>query len=243
MEAENAGRYRQASSAAPADGEPAVSTAPSWYRRVTFWRSVAGMAFALAIASAAVTGEFSSALIERTRHFHFRMRELSSNISAMRTEIVRADREIEGMRTAAEVDDALKRIIAEPDSRVIRLEAPGRAIRPSGVIAFSPRLRRAAIDIDDLPALPDGGAYVVWWTCGKHAALRATELNRLSADQAATVIALPAGDKIIEGAIVTAESKVAKLPGSRAQTASDPVLIGMVSSSRARPEISRHKGG
>ena len=158
MEARNAGRFGQGPSAASVERVPAAASVPPWYRRVAFWRAVAGMAFAIAIACAVVAAEFSSALIARTRHFHNRLRQLSSNITAMRGKIASADREIAGMRTAVEVDDGLRRIIAEPDSRLIRLEAPGRATGPNGVIAFSPGLRRAAIEIGGLPVLPSGRA-------------------------------------------------------------------------------------
>jgi hypothetical protein len=242
MEVRNAGRPGQAPYPASAELVPTVSNVPPWYRRVTFWRAIAGMAFALALACAAVTAEYSTALIERTRHYHFRLHQLSSNISAMRGEIAVDDRKIARMRNAAEVDDGLRRIIAEPDSGLIRLEAPGRANSPSGVIAFSPGLRRAAIEIGGLPVLPNDGAYTLWWAYRKHPALLATGFTLAGADQAAFIITLPANDKTIEGAFVT-KNLTANSQAPNAKAPGEPVLQGRVVPSPARTEGSKRRSG
>ncbi|MGD0289430.1 MAG: hypothetical protein ABSC63_07235 [Candidatus Binataceae bacterium] len=223
MEARKAGRPGQTPSAESAEPAPAAVSAPPWYRRVAFWRAIAGMTFALAIACAIVAAEFSSALIERSRHYHRRLRQLSSNIAAMRGKIADADREIAGMRTAAEVDDGLRRIIAAPDSRLIRLEAIGRASAPNGVIAFSPGLRRAAIEIGGLPVVSGGSAYTIWWECGKRGPLKAARIGLGATDKAALVIAMPSASEIIEGAIVTTDSQAAS-----AKPSGDIVLKGAV---------------
>jgi hypothetical protein len=238
MEARNAGHRGQAPSAASSEPAPAAASASPWYRRVAFWRAVAGMAFALAIACAVVAAEFSSALIARTRHYQARLRQLSSNISAMRGKIAHADREIAGMRTAAEVDDSLRRIIAEPDSRLIRLEAPAPAAAPNGVIAFSPGLRRAAIEIGGLPVVSGGSAYTIWWECGKRGPLKAARIGLGATDKAALVIALPSASEIIEGAMVTTDSLA-----TIAKPSGDIVLKGAVVPSPARSEIPKRKGG
>jgi hypothetical protein len=242
MEIRNARHLGEAlPTAAPGSEDGAAPTAakvPPWYRRVGFWRAVAGMAVAVAIGCAAVAAEYSTALIGRTRNYHFRLHQLAANITTMRGEIASADREIAGMRTAAQLNDGLKKIIAEPDSRLIRLEAPGHAARPSGVIAFSAALRRAALAIDGLPALPNGGAYGLWWLGGKHALLKAAQIRPDSTDKAAIMIALPAGSETIEGAVIAADSI-----GSTARTWEEPVLKGMIAHGRARPAVSRRKGG
>ena len=215
-----------------------VASVAPWYRRVAFWRAVAGMAFALAIACAVVAAEFSSALIERTHHYRNRLHQLSSNLIAMRGEIASADREIAGMRSAVEVDDAWKRIIAEPDARLIRLTAPRRVTAAGGVIAFSPGLRRAAIEISGVPVLPRGRAYVLWWLCGKRGPVRAARLSLGAADKAALMIALPGSGESIEGAIITTDS-----PSSIAKLSGDAVLQGAVVPLPTRLQIPKHKNG
>jgi len=215
VEARNAGGLDRAASAAASERGLAAASAAPWYRRVVFWRAVAGMALAIAIACAMVAAEFSSALIERSRHYHNRLHQLSSNITAMRGEIAGADREIAGMRTAVEVDDDLRRIIAAPDSRLIRLEAPAHATGATGVIAFSPALGRAAIEIGGVPMLPSADAYTLWWLCGRRGALKAVRISAGAAGKCAMVIALPAGAAAIEGAIVTSDlaTSMAMRPG------------------------------
>ena len=238
MEARNVGSFEKALSAEAAEPPPeaAMNLSP-WYRRVALWRAVAGMAFALAIGCAMIAAEFSSALIERSRHYHDRLRQLSSNISTMRGKIAQADREIADMRTAAEVDDSLRRILAEPDSRIIRLEAPGRAGRPNGVIAFSPGLRRAAIEIGGLPMTPGGSAYTIWWECGRRGLLEAARIGVGVTDKAALVIAIPSASGIIEGAMVTSGSATAS-----ARPAGDVVLKGVLATP-LHDEIFKHKDG
>jgi hypothetical protein len=205
MEAKDAGGLERDQATAIAERALATAILPPWSRRVAFWRALAGMAFAIAIACAVVTVEFSSALIERSRHYHNRLRQLSSNIATMRGEIAGADREIAGMRTTVEVDDGLRRIIAEPDSRLIRLETQ-RPSRASGVIAFSPRLGRAAIEIDGVPALPVGHVYTLRWMRGKRGSLEAEQISPGAADTAALIIALPSGSEAIEGAVLTMDT-------------------------------------
>jgi hypothetical protein len=238
LEAGNAGRFEMAPSGRSAEPLPAAMKPSPWYRRVSFWRAVAGMAFALAIACAMVAAEFSSALIVRSRYYHNRLRQLSSNISAMRGKIAHADREIAGMRTAAEVDDSLRRILAEPDSRLIRLEAPGHASRPNGVIAFSRGLMRAAIEIGGLSVLSGGSAYTIWWERGKRGPLAAARIGLGATDKAALVIALPSATETIDGAIVTTDSEAAS-----AKPAGEVLLRGVVVDTPVRAEISKHKGG
>ena len=157
-----------------------------------------GWPLQIAIGCAVVAAEFSSTLIERTRHYHTRLHQLASNLTVMRGEIASADREIAGMRTAVAVDDGWRRIIAEPDARLIRLKAAGSAAEAGGVIAFSPRLRRAAIEIGGMPALAKGRAYMLWWISGKRGPLRAARIGLGTLDGAALMIALPDGGEAIE---------------------------------------------
>lgn len=210
---------------------------PPWYRRVAFWRAVAGMAMALAIACAMVAAEFSSALLARTRHYHARIHQLSSNLSAMRGEIASAERELAGMRNAAAVRDGLTRIIAEPDSRLIRLETSVRAATGSGVIAFSPGLRRAAVELTGLPVRPGGRVYTLWWICAKRGPLKAARIVLGAVCQAALMVALPPACGTIEGAIVTTDSAPSII-----RPAGEIVLHGEVVGTPARPQTSQHKG-
>ena len=208
MAARDAGRSGQMGSAASIEGAATPAIRPPWYRRVAFWRGLAGMALAIALGSAIVTAEFSTQLLQRTLHFHRRLNQLSSKLSTMRGEIDNADRQIAGMRVTVEISDDLRRILDAPDARLIRLAPPGQTLARTGVIAFSPALHRAAVEIAGLPAPPVGNLYSLWWTRGKRGApLIAARFGIGTAGKAALLIALPAGDSTIEGAIITMDSR------------------------------------
>lgn len=237
MEAGKAGNFDRESSAV-SSAPPAAAKAERWYRRVSFWRAVAGMAFAIALACAMVAAEFSSALITRASRYHQRLRQLSSNLSAMRGKIANADRELAGLRTAAEVDDSLRTIIAQPDARLIRLQAPGRAAAPNGIIALSPSLRRAAVALAGLPARGGATVLTLWWTRGQRPPLRAARISIGAANRAGLVVALPDGAAAITGAIVTTDADPAT-----AKPSASIVLEGTVAAAAAAPPPSRRKGG
>lgn len=224
--------------AASAEGASAPARLPPWHRRVAFWRAVAGMALAMALACAIVVAEFSTELVARTRHFHHRLRQLSSNLDTMRGKIASADREIAGMRNTVEIDDNLRRILAEPDARLIRLAPPGRASQTAGVVAFSPLLQRAAIEIAGLPAPATGRLFKLWWMRGKRVPLMAVRFSTGAAGKAALMIALPAGDQIIEGAMITADS-----PAAMAKPDGATILKGAVAPAPAPAENPKHKSG
>lgn len=238
MAVRDAGRFGETTTAAPANGEGAVAKRSQWYRRVAFWRAVAGMALAIAIASAMVTAEFSTALLERTRHFHYRLHQLSTNLDTMRGKVASADREIAGMRITVEIDDDLRRILAEPDARLIRLTPPGRASQTTGVIAFSPALHRAAMELAGLPAITTGDELNLWWTRGKRTPIIAVHFVPRASGKAALMIALPTGEDAIEGAMITVDSTAG---GSKAE--STPILKGTVAPPRAPAAKPKHKGG
>jgi hypothetical protein len=209
MAAKDAGRYEQTSSVASADTPSATPDPPSWFRRVSFWRAVTGMALALALACAIVASEFSTELLQRTRHFHHRIGQLSSNLATMRGKIATDDREIADMRNAVEIDDNLRRILAAPDARLIRLTPPARASQAAGVIAFSTTLRSAAIELAGLPAPAPDVALNLWWTGEKRAPLLAVRLHPTKAGKVALMLELPAADQLIHGAMITADSGAA----------------------------------
>jgi hypothetical protein len=239
MAARDAGRFGQVTSAASPEGASAPASRPPWYRRVAFWRAVAGMAAAIALGSAIVTAEFSTQLLERTRHFHRRLSQLSSNLATMRGKIASADREIAGMRVTVEIDDNLRRILAEPDARLIRLAPPGQTSQRVGVIAFSPALHRAAVEIAGLTASATDSSYSLWWTRGKHAPpLLAARFGTGTAGKAGLMIALPAGDQTIEGAMITTDS-----PASTEQPEGATILKGEVAPVLAPSAKTKHKIG
>ncbi|MBF6560850.1 MAG: anti-sigma factor [Candidatus Binataceae bacterium] len=199
--------------------------APPWYRRVAFWRAVAGMAVAIALGCAAVAAEFSTELRTRTHRDHTRIRQLSANLIRMRDEVAATDRQLAVMRGAAAVHDRLGQLLAASDARLIRLAAPGHAMTAGGgVIALSGRLKGAAIELSGLPTPPADRVYQLWWTTDGRGALRAEPLYPDPTGQAATVLELPAPDETIAGAAVTLEAASApSTPGGASASAGSVV--------------------
>jgi hypothetical protein len=216
MASRDAGRFGQATSTASDEETSATIKLPPWYRRVAFWRAVAGMALTIALGCLIITSEFSTELLERTRHLHHRLSQLSSTVATMRGEIASADREIAGMRDAVEIDDDLRRILAEPDARLIRLSSPDRDLHAVGVIAFSHALRNAAIELAGLPAPTTGRVFNLWWMRGTHDLVMGGSVHLGAAGKAAFTIILPADDQVIAGAIVTADARAAAMQPSGA---------------------------
>lgn len=224
MAVRDAGRSAAVSSVASVDGASTPPIRPPWYRRLAFWRGLAGMALAIALGSAIVSAEFSTELLRRATHLRHRLNQLSSKLTTMRGEIASADREIAGMRVTVAIDDELRRILDAPDARLIRLAPPGQASPRTGVIAFSPALRRAAVVIAGLPASVQGNIYSLWWTRGTRGSpLLAARFGAGAVGKAALTIALPAGDSTIDGAIVTTDSHP-----TASEPESPPILKGGV---------------
>jgi hypothetical protein len=198
--------------------EPADAPPPA-QRRLAFWRAVAGMGLAFALACAIVALEFGAELSHRSQHYRNRISALSSRLKAMRGEVANADRELAEMRTAVVTRDELNRILAAPDVRLIRLipaehEHPtgtaGNA--PRGLIVTSRRLGRAVFEVAGLTPLAAAQRYTLWWMIEKHGAVQAAQFMTVGDGRATVAAAMPAEKAAIEDCIVTA-GPVAGVPG------------------------------
>jgi hypothetical protein len=188
-------------------GEMPAQRAP-WYRRLAFWRAAAGMALALVLACAAVMFEFASEMSHRSSHYRLRIAQLYNRIDRMRGEIVTADRRLAGMRSEVAAREDLNRILASPDTQLMRLASPGNhSAGTSGLIAISKRLRSAVVEVAGLPALPPGQTYAVWWMLKQGGTARAAQFQTDVEGRASVIARLPAREDVIAGTIVTVESE------------------------------------
>jgi hypothetical protein len=201
--------------------------AAKWYRRVGFWRALAGMALALALACAIVALETSSEMMHRSASYHRRLVQLVARIRQMRGEMATADQRIAGMRNEAAVGDRLGRILAAPDARLIRLGAPGAG--PSGLVAISRDLASAVCEVSNLPPARVGQSYMLWWMVEQRGPVKAAQFQT-TADGHATVIAQLPGRENPSAAIVTVQpddgtgkpAGAVKLKGAMAAAAARP---------------------
>src|SRR5437588_12985418 len=94
------GEEPPASAGATRKSQPNPQRAPldPWYRRVSFWRAVAGMAVALALGCAAVALEVASELSSSSRTYHRRLDLLGSRVSQMRAHIASIERQLSAVR-------------------------------------------------------------------------------------------------------------------------------------------------
>ena len=193
--------------AVPADGEghlPPASAAPR-YRRVSFWRAIAGMALAAAIACAIVAVESSFELFRRSDHYKHRVSHLASQLRQMRDEIASADRELASMRSEVAARDDLGRVLAAPDARLIKLAPPDRASTANGLVAMSKKLGRAVLQVSGLPQPPRGYSYRLWWLVEKGEPLEAAQFQTGGKGAAIVAMQLPPHEISVAASEVTVE--------------------------------------
>src|SRR5215472_6280483 len=101
-------------SSAVAQGELAVvpRNPNPWWRRIAFWRAIAGMGLAAAIAVSIVLIELSTTLAARTNRYLHRVQAMNQAMAQMRHHIISMEHRGAADVQRASTDDILKRIIA-----------------------------------------------------------------------------------------------------------------------------------
>ena len=141
-----------------------------WWRRPLFWRAVAGMGLALALAALIVLAEFSRVLSHRTTNYLRHLHAMNQTVAQLKRRIVSAERRSATVAERASADEALKRIVAAPDLRTVKLtgadrakDASARLQIPSGTLAMSAAQRAAILQVAGICAGAKGTVYRVWW--------------------------------------------------------------------------------
>ena len=181
-----------------------VSAAPR-YRRVSFWRAIAGMAFAAAIACAIIAVESSFELFRRADHYNHRLTYLASRVRQMRGEIASADRELASMRVEVAARDDLARVVAAPDAQLIKLAPPDRASSASGLVAISKKLDHAVLQVTGLPQPPRGSGYHLWLLVEKGEPFDAAQFQTDAQGDAIVATQLPPHEVSVAASEVTVE--------------------------------------
>jgi hypothetical protein len=181
-----------------------LSTNP-WYRRVSFWRAVAGMALAIALGCAVVVIETASELSSSSSRYHRRLSLLGSRVSRMQTEIANAEQQLSAMRAEQAARTSMNRILSAPDAMLLRLGSNPHAATPHGLVAVSKKAGNAMLEVVGLPSAADG-AYVMWWLPSQGRPVKAVQFQP-GADQRVSVIAeMPPRGARIAGVIITREA-------------------------------------
>jgi Anti-sigma-K factor rskA len=194
--AEPAGQRQAGAHQWPAAANP-------WRRRVSFWRSVAGMAIALALGCAAVALENASELSSRSMNFHRRVELLGSQISRLRSEISDAGRQLAAMRAQQFAHANLNRVLSAPDVMVLHL-TPGPGTSAHGLVALSRQAGDAILEVAELSAAA-GHTCVMWWLLAPGPPAKAAEFNPDVDERLSLTIRMPPRGAKIVGAIITLE--------------------------------------
>jgi hypothetical protein len=154
----------------PLPGTPAEAQIAPWWRRVVFWRAVAGMGLALSLAALIVLAEFSRALSYRTTNYLRHLHAMSQTVQQLKHRIVSVERRNAAVAERASADEALKRIVAAPDLRTIKLSGPDTAKEastlvgvPSGTLAISVAQHAAILEVARIAPAGKNTVYRVWW--------------------------------------------------------------------------------
>ena len=180
---------------------PADAQITPWWRRVLFWRAIAGMGLALALAALIVLAEFSRLLSHRTANYLRHLRAMNQTVQQLKHRMVAVERRNATVAERASADEALKRIVAAPDLRTIRLSGPDTAkvaspvvLVPSGTLAISVAQRAAILQVAGVGAATKGTVYRVWWEAKRKPETLAAEFIPDSDGKATVPMPLPPQD-------------------------------------------------
>jgi hypothetical protein len=185
----------------PLPETPASSRIAPWWRRPLFWRAVAGMGLAVALAALIVLAEFSRVLSYRTTKYLRHLHAMNQTVQQLKRRIVSVERRNATVAERASADEALKRIVAAPDLRTIKLtgadrakEAGAKGQLPSGTLAMSAAQRAAILQVAGIRAGAKGTVYRVWWEEKRKLETLAAEFIPDSEGKATVPMPLPPQD-------------------------------------------------
>jgi len=128
------------------------------------------MGLAVALAALIVLAEFSRVLSHRTTNYMRHLHAMNQTVQQLKRRIVSVERRSVTAAERASADESLKRIVAAPDLRTIKLtganrvkEAGARVQLPSGTLAMSAAQRAAVLQVAGISAAATGTVYRVWW--------------------------------------------------------------------------------
>ena len=189
---------REQSDLSPLAQTPVGPRTVPWWRRPLFWRAVAGMGLAVALAALIVLAEFSRVLSYRTTNYLRHLRAMNQTVQQLKRRMVSVERRSATVAERASADESLKRIVAAPDLRTIKLtgadrakEANARVQLPSGTLAMSAAQRAAILQVAGMNAAPKGTVYRVWWEEKRKPEILAAEFIPDSDGKATVPMPLP----------------------------------------------------
>jgi hypothetical protein len=159
------------------------------------------MGLAVALAALIVLAEFSRVLSYRTTKYLRHLHAMNQTVQQLKRRIVSVERRNATVAERASADEALKRIVAAPDLRTIKLtgadrakEAGAKGQLPSGTLAMSAAQRAAILQVAGIRAGAKGTVYRVWWEEKRKLETLAAEFIPDSEGKATVPMPLPPQD-------------------------------------------------
>src|SRR5271168_4853290 len=94
-----------------ASDESASASRPPRLQRVGLWQAIAGMSFALAVASLIVTSDLTRALAHRTNYANRQVRALNALVRDLRRQTAAAQKKLGTEREHASVGEVFEKIL------------------------------------------------------------------------------------------------------------------------------------
>ncbi len=187
---------------------------PPWYQRVSFWRSLAGMALALALGCAAVALETASELSVRSTAFYHRLQFLRSRIAQLRTQAANAERYLAALRAERAARADVNQVLSADDAIVIPLKLD-RTGDSSGMVVISRKAGNAIVEIAGLPPPAAGATYVLWWLPARGQPIKVGDVTPRRDGRLSLTVPISPGTPHIAGADITLEPRKADLRSSK----------------------------
>ena len=174
-----------------------------WWRRIAFWRAIAGMGLAAAIATSIVLVELSSTLAARTNRYLHKIATMNQTVAALRHHLMSIEHRNAAEAQRQSTDDILKRIIAAPDTRMIKLSGIGPETNtvatssspsPMGALVASDKIGSAILQVAGFTAPGKDKVYRAWWQEKHNPDALAAEFTPDSDGKATVPIPIPPKD-------------------------------------------------
>ena len=193
----------QSSPIASASNVAAPKNPNRWWRRIAFWRAIAGMGLAAAMAAFIVLVELSNTLAARTNRYLHHVAVMNQTLSQLKHHLISIERRNAAAAQRESTDDLLKRIIAAPDARMVRLGGIGLETNavaatsfppPSGALVASDTIGSAILQVAGFPAPGKNKLYRLWWQQKRKPDALAAEFTPDSDGKATVRIPIPPQD-------------------------------------------------
>jgi Anti-sigma-K factor rskA len=161
------------------------------------------MAFAIALACAAIALENAAELSRRSAFFRRHLELLNARISHLHSEAADAQRRLAAIGADPLADANVNRVLSAPDVVLVRL-TPAADSHASGLLAISRQAGAAILEVAGL-SVGSGQTSVMWWLLAEGPAVMAVTFNPAANGRLSLAVRMPPHGARIAGALITLE--------------------------------------